>query len=764
VEVTNKIATALTLYSIDSINQADSLALVTLYNSTGGSGWINNQNWLSSSPVNTWHGVTVRHNRVISLELSDNNLTGTIPSSIENLSGLTLLSLARNSIGGEIPSSISNLNNLSTLSLATNKLSGAIPSSIGLLSNLSYLNFGANQLTGNIPVEIGNLSSLGSLYLSSNKLTGQIPSSIGKLSNLYNVDLSSNQLTDSIPYSIGNLPKLSVIYLENNQLTGTIPSSFGRDLQLTQLYLSNNQLTGHIPDSLCQLKQLARLVLSNNQLTGKLPDSLSHLTLLFDLEISNNKIEGTFPSLVNLTIADLYIDNNKFTFDGLENIKSLQNLVYSPQASIPLTKHENLLSVTAGGTLASDTFHLYRNGILSSVQVGDSVFSITNTGEYYISVTNGLAKQLTLYSDTLNVGISLADTTTKFNQVISGSLETDINDGIFKILSLTPTGGANALNGNVSASVTIDSVVSSFHGQPYVQRHYDISPTNNAENAQATVTLYFTQQDFDNFNSYVTGNNLGLPLLPTEGVDNGNVRVIQLHGSFTTSPDPGNYDDSTTVFITPTVVWDNTNKWWVVSFPVTGFSGFFISTANFALPLTLLQFEGKEQNNVVMLHWLTTNEFGTKEFVIERSGDGVDFRELGKATAKSQTGYNNYYFTDYNQMTGNNYYRLKMIDIDGKISFSNIILIKTNNVNLKMSIYPNPVNSISNIQFYSSGSEKYTIKIIDQAGKTLQTFNGASVTGINKVSFNFQPYSSGTYFITLKGEKIGTHTLKIIKE
>lgn len=467
--------------------------------------------------------------------------------------------------------------------------------------------------------------------------------------------------------------------------------------------------------------------------------------------------------MVNLKIADLYIDNNKFTFDGLENIKSY-HLVYSPQATIPLTKLENLLSVTAGGTLANDTFHLYRNGILTSVQVGDSVFPITNTGKYYVSVTNGLAKQLTLYSDTLNVGISLADATTTFNQVITGSSQTDINDGIFKILSLTPTGGANALNGNVTSIVTIDSVVSSFHNQPYVQRHYDISPSTNAEDAEATVTLYFTQQDFDKFNSYVTENNLGLPLLPTGGVDNGNVRVIQLHGSFTASPDPGNYNDSTTIFITPNVMWDNANKWWVVSFPVTGFSGFFVSTANFALPLTLLQFDGKEQTNVGMLHWLTANEVGTKEFIIERSDNATDFNELGNVTSKSTAGNNNYYFTDIHPAIGNNYYRLKTVDMDGKISFSNIVFIKTDKTNLSMSVFPNPVKSASILKFYSSVSEKYIIKVLDQSGKTLQTFNGISVEGTNKINFDVHNYPTGTYFITLIAKEIGTHALKIIRQ
>jgi hypothetical protein len=76
----------------------------------------------------------------------------------------------------------------------------------------------------------------------------------------------------------------------------------------------------------------------------------------------------------------------------------------------------------------------------------------------------------------------------------------NIEDPYHKLLlTLTPTPGINSLSGNVTCKVIIDTAIASFNNKPYVQRHYDITPAINAANAQATVTLYFTQQDFDNF-------------------------------------------------------------------------------------------------------------------------------------------------------------------------------------------------------------------------------------------------------------------------
>ena len=100
---TNAVATKLTLYS-DSIiinyptNTQDSLALVALYNSTGGANWVNHTNWLTKLPVSSWYGVTEYNWRVTGISLAANNLTGVIPASLVNLPYLTSLALGNNQL------------------------------------------------------------------------------------------------------------------------------------------------------------------------------------------------------------------------------------------------------------------------------------------------------------------------------------------------------------------------------------------------------------------------------------------------------------------------------------------------------------------------------------------------------------------------------------------------------------------------------------------------------------------------------------------
>lgn len=82
-----------------SVVPSDSLALVSIYNATGGAGWTNKTNWLTS-PVNAWYGVTVTNGRVTGLNLFSNNLVGNIPTAISNLSALTTLDLNDNRLTG----------------------------------------------------------------------------------------------------------------------------------------------------------------------------------------------------------------------------------------------------------------------------------------------------------------------------------------------------------------------------------------------------------------------------------------------------------------------------------------------------------------------------------------------------------------------------------------------------------------------------------------------------------------------------------------
>ena len=159
--------------SIASINTGDSLALVALYNSTNGPSWYNNTNWLSD-PVIFWYGVTANGGRVTKIDLTNNNLSGTIPAEIGNLTNLDTLIFQGNQLTGSIPVEIGSLSDLRMLVLWNNQLSGNIPPELGNLTNLEYMDLDSNPFTGSIPAEIGNLVNLRILWLDDNGLSGNI--------------------------------------------------------------------------------------------------------------------------------------------------------------------------------------------------------------------------------------------------------------------------------------------------------------------------------------------------------------------------------------------------------------------------------------------------------------------------------------------------------------------------------------------------------------------------------------------------------------
>jgi len=141
--------------------------------------------------------------------------------------------------------------------------------------------------------------------------------------------------------------------------------------------------------------------------------------------------------------------------------------------------------------------------------------------------------------------------------------------------------GSNPLNGNFTTNIIIDSSVQTYSGQPYVQRHYEIEPVNNPATATATVTLYFSQQEFDNFNAS-TGHGADLPRNSSDVVGIASLRIYQYHGFSATSV-PGSYNGGG-IEINPvdsSIVWNQVAQWWEITFSVTGFSGFFLSSEGF---------------------------------------------------------------------------------------------------------------------------------------------------------------------------------------
>lgn len=178
--------------------------LIALYDATNGDNWTNNTNWCTDAPLSEWYGVTLDYSqeRVQYIHLSYNNLVGSIPEEIGNLTELYTLDLSGNTLTGEIPSSIGNMHILGYLYLNNNQLTGSIPQEIGNLSDLRACYIYENQLMGNIPSEFGNLINLEYCYLFGNQLTGEVPETLSRLTKLQTMDFSDNMLGGDLPEAV----------------------------------------------------------------------------------------------------------------------------------------------------------------------------------------------------------------------------------------------------------------------------------------------------------------------------------------------------------------------------------------------------------------------------------------------------------------------------------------------------------------------------------------------------------------------------------
>ncbi|RVW99362.1 putative inactive leucine-rich repeat receptor kinase XIAO [Vitis vinifera] len=198
---------------------------------------------------------------------ADIGFSGEIPKWIgERMSSLKQLRLRGNMFTGDIPEQLCWLSHLHILDLAVNNLSGSIPQCLGNLTALSFvtllhrnfdypkahvtysermelvvkgqnmefdnilpivnlIDLSSNNIWGEIPKEITNLSTLGTLNLSRNQLTGKIPEKIGAMQGLETLDLSCNCLSGPIPPSMSSITSLNHLNLSHNRLSGPIPTT-----------------------------------------------------------------------------------------------------------------------------------------------------------------------------------------------------------------------------------------------------------------------------------------------------------------------------------------------------------------------------------------------------------------------------------------------------------------------------------------------------------------------------------------------------------
>ena len=185
--------------------QADSLALVDIYNAAGGPNWANQGNWLVGT-VDTWEGVVVSNGRVTELSMYQGDMSGTISPSIGQLTELTKLEIK----GDE--------------------------------DTRTYV-----DIHGSLPAELWNCTKITRLQIKFTNITGNIPAGIESMTALQEINFQGTKLGCQIPEELFNLPSLIKPYLHESDFTGTVPTTLQNATQLQRLYLQGNKLQGPLP-------------------------------------------------------------------------------------------------------------------------------------------------------------------------------------------------------------------------------------------------------------------------------------------------------------------------------------------------------------------------------------------------------------------------------------------------------------------------------------------------------------------------------------
>ena len=221
------------------------LALFKLHTSLGGAHWRTPANWLQQTelcqPGVKLTGVRCRARAVDVINLSDNDLAGTLPTQIGVLTTLQELRLNSGSISGTLPTQLARLSNLRVLSAHSNRITGTLPTQTARLGELNVLDLDDNSLSGTLPAFVGHLEKLKRLELHANSLSGTLP--IFASSRLTTLDMEENSLVGSIPTQIGILNELREFRVAKNKLSGSLPVSMAA-LNIHDLTVDWKQLNG----------------------------------------------------------------------------------------------------------------------------------------------------------------------------------------------------------------------------------------------------------------------------------------------------------------------------------------------------------------------------------------------------------------------------------------------------------------------------------------------------------------------------------------
>ncbi|MBS1598505.1 MAG: T9SS type A sorting domain-containing protein [Bacteroidetes bacterium] len=283
-----------------------------------------------------------------------------------------------------------------------------------------------------------------------------------------------------------------------------------------------------------------------------------------------------------------------------------------------------------------------------------------------------------------------------------------------------------------------------------MDKTFHVLPTNNSPTGSYIITVYYTQAEVNGWQT-ATGQSIN------------NIQLIKTANQISLVT-PGNPTGAGTMVIgTPTVSTLGTNTGISYNF-ITGFSGFGAGVVGAILPIHILNFQGRLQNDYVQLDWSTPTEQTDKQFDVERSYDGNNFVKISSVAASQSKSTTTYYsFTDPDIAHLNNYYRLKQINLDGKYDYSKIVLVEKPADRI-FKILNNPFTNYVDVQPGKSVIGNVYIRLLDVSGKELIRGTKQSAgNSIIHIDLSQKTISAGIYLleITFNNEK---HIERILKQ
>jgi hypothetical protein len=164
-------------------------------------------------------------------------------------------------------------------------------------------------------------------------------------------------------------------------------------------------------------------------------------------------------------------------------------------------------------------------------------------------------------------------------------------------------------------------------------------------------------------------------------------------------------------------------------------------------PVAFINFDGVLQNNEALLTWSTASETNNKGFDVEKSADGQNFASIGFVNSNGQAKGGNYTFSDPKLVSGNNYYRLKQEDLDGKFNYSSIINLQFSKFD--WSVLGNPSDN-EWIQLQLDKEHNVSIQVLSLGGEVIQTINkGTLEQGTYSIPLSLRNAAAGMYMVKL---------------